>query len=718
MATLWVEGFDHYGAGTVGAANMLAGTWAQLPSIGITGIDTPAWGARTGQYSFKNQDDATPARRVLPASTSAVIVAMGYSVDFLPALNNQGNIVSFRDSGNLVIAQLICQSTGALSLQDTHNTVIVEAQNPIILAEDWQFLEMKIDISGGTFRLDVDGTTVINANSLSLGSNNVAQIGFLQGPNGTGTIRTQWMDDVITRDTSGSRNNDFEGDLRVATLFPDSDGAAQGWTPRPRKKIGTGILNNTVAGSGVAAMTATATNLGSGDFTIESFVRFLALPTVANKAVIFGKWDEVNNHRSYQLYLGGPSLDSGFTTFRISTDGLAGTVAKIISWPWAPELDQWYHVAIVRTSGETLFFIDGIQQGLPVADTNTYFVGAEVTALGVQIDASSVTAPVTANTSFQGFMDEFRLTVGFARYTSDFTPTVVAFPRNVGGDPEFAQVAWLSGFDNGLFDESSFGRTLTAAGSAAAYTPDDGDFAYQTINEPVPIDDNFIEAPLTPATGILTFSATPGNGETVTVGTYTSSGSHAAVYTFKTAISTAFDVLIGASATTALASLVAAINLASGAGTTYGTGTVINNDVVASTLPATQMLVTATVPGTAGNSIASTETLANGAWGGSTLAGGIDIPGFSEFGFQRPPNETTVIKSVTIVQRSLKTDSGTCKVKAALVGALGGVEQGTEQTLTTSASYYQDTFETDPDTAGDLTPSTIISCRARFNRTA
>jgi hypothetical protein len=69
----------------------------------------------------------------------------------------------------------------------------------------------------------------------------------------------------------------------------------------------------------------------------------------------------------------------------------------------------------------------------------------------------------------------------------------------------------------------------------------------------------------TTANALATFAGQPANGETLKVGNVT--------YTFKTAIVSAFDVLIGAAASNTRDNLVAAITAGAGAGTTYGTGT-------------------------------------------------------------------------------------------------------------------------------------------------
>jgi len=722
MTQLFVDGFDHYGTGAASRGFMLSGAWANIGAAVGCFCDTPAWGARTGAYAFRTgtQDDATgqASRITLGGSRSAIIVGTGFSVSNLPE-NDRFNIVRLKDGSGNALAELQLRSDGVLKFQTPVGTLSSASAAPVIKAETWHYLEMKFDLGAGSVEIRVDGTPVISQTGVvykdtgGVTHTTVEQVAIGAGT-AVGPQMTPWFDDLVIRDTTGTRNNDFEGDIGVAALFLNADTTVAGWTPQPRKKIGTGILDNRAANnSAVTAASSTSTDLGNGDFTIEQFVRFAALPTGSNKAEIFGKWDETNNRRSYQLYLGGPTLDGGNLTFRTSTDGQAGTVAQVISYPWAPDLNRWYHLAISRATGETLLFIDGVQYGLPQADTRTYFAGTAPTAIGGQAEG---TGSIIANTTFNGFMDELRLTVGYARYNTTFAPPTVAFPRNVAGDPHFANVALLCGFDNSIADESSYGRLLTARNGSVQNTPDDGSFAYQTINQHAPRDDTFVEAPLLPATGIFTLAGLPLNGETVTVGT-TNSPAVTAVYKFVTALAAANDVLIGATAAATISNLVAAITAGAGAGTVYGTGTLVNNDVTASPLPNGQMLASALTPGTAGNSLATTTTSTNGSWGGATLSGGADIPGPSEFRFDRPPPLTTVIKSLTVVTRTLKTDSGTCTVQASLVGPKGTAAAGANRSVTVNPTYYQDMYETDPDTGNDITPTTVVGARVRLNRT-
>ena len=117
------------------------------------------------------------------------------------------------------------------------------------------------------------------------------------------------------------------------------------------------------------------------------------------------------------------------------------------------------------------------------------------------------------------------------------------------------------------------------------------------------------------AYGTLTASGAISADETVTLGSTT--------YTFKAAVSTtANQVKLGSTDAETLGNLVKAINASGVAGTDYGSGTVANASVSAELTGATTVKVTALVAGTAGNSIASTETGTNLAFGGATLANG------------------------------------------------------------------------------------------------
>lgn len=119
----------------------------------------------------------------------------------------------------------------------------------------------------------------------------------------------------------------------------------------------------------------------------------------------------------------------------------------------------------------------------------------------------------------------------------------------------------------------------------------------------------------TRATGTLTFGANAADGKIVTVGTR--------VYTFKTALTAANQVKIGADASASLDNLIAAVNGAAGAGTTYGTGTVAHTLVTAAAGAGDTAVFTAKAYSSSGNAIVSTTDVGSGSWGAATLTGGV-----------------------------------------------------------------------------------------------
>jgi hypothetical protein len=116
------------------------------------------------------------------------------------------------------------------------------------------------------------------------------------------------------------------------------------------------------------------------------------------------------------------------------------------------------------------------------------------------------------------------------------------------------------------------------------------------------------------ATQSGTFTGAPANNQTVTIGS--------TVYTYKTVLTgAAFEIFIGANVTENAANLAAAINAGAGAGSLYGTGTTAHPDVTATSSSGT-ITITAASSGTAGNAIATTETLNNFTWVAAATAGG------------------------------------------------------------------------------------------------
>lgn len=127
--------------------------------------------------------------------------------------------------------------------------------------------------------------------------------------------------------------------------------------------------------------------------------------------------------------------------------------------------------------------------------------------------------------------------------------------------------------------------------------------------------------------------------ETVTIGAVT--------YTWRAAPTTvANEVKVGADGAASLDNLKAAINLEAGSGSLYGSGTAVHPTVVAVRKPTTlSLLLAAKTGGTGGNSLASTETMTQGSFGGGTFSGGSAATGVSAVIFSIEEAGTYVVQA-------------------------------------------------------------------------
>lgn len=771
MTIRYVTSMDQYGpavgyregvtAWHLGNDNLLGDGWSDVPrrSAGVFlpllrgeyNIAAPTWGARAGDYALIADSADVSAnspwtktgsesmRLTIPGATDTVRLihfafsiselplfdrASGYIIDFLNTAGEIRGSLSVSPSGRLVVTDgsaLTCTDGSGVTAIPVS---LVATSAPVIQAQTWYYLSIQITTNGVDGNVDlqvyigdiVPANKVIDASGIAFtnraSGKPIEILGFLPasftGGGATGatdqTIRA--VRDIVIADTSGTYNNSLLGQCFVSAQEIRDEDAGGGWVPYPRRVISDGILDSHTNSTGVRFADGADFEIGASDFTWESEVRFAAIPAAGVQYTVVGKWRTDTANRSYRLYYNG--TDSTLR-WEVSVDGTNAIVVKSI--PWLPVADYTYHIAVSRSAGTTHMFINGAEVGVGVADANTYFNGTGSLGIGARYDSTST---IPASTAFNGWLDETRFTLGVGRYTASFAAPTVPFGRDIGSDPSFASVKLLLGYEGNLIvDASAVPHTAnTVAPAVTAITPADGTHPYDVLGQRPAWDDTFLEASNTFAEGILTLTALPLDGETVTVGAKT--------YTYRTAFtgSPINEVIIGADVAASLANLTAAVNAGAGAGTTYGTGTTANASASAVSYLSPQLLFRAITIGAGGNAIVTTETLSNGFFGAATLTGGTDIPADSQFAIERLPVDATGVRGIQVTARTYKTDAGTATMRFDLIGPSGGVAAGGGNAPDLNPAWTRQVFEEDPDTAASITPSTMIAGRLRIKRTA
>jgi hypothetical protein len=172
------------------------------------------------------------------------------------------------------------------------------------------------------------------------------------------------------------------------------------------KKYGTGSLKFDGTSD---YLTGKTVPIGSGDLTIECWV-YLNVATGDQHFV------QVDGASDSNVFL---SLDSGANKFRFVVRNDAGTNNISITSSISPSANTWYHIAGVVSGSNAYLFVDGSTTS-----------GATGTLSGTR-SGTGTNAYLGVNGSggfrpLNGYLDDVRITKGYARYTANFTPPTVA----------------------------------------------------------------------------------------------------------------------------------------------------------------------------------------------------------------------------------------------------------------------------------------------------
>jgi hypothetical protein len=169
------------------------------------------------------------------------------------------------------------------------------------------------------------------------------------------------------------------------------------------KKFGSASIAFDGTGDYCYASTNQLYAFGSGDFTIEAWI--YRTDTGVQRAIVDTR--------------GAAAVG---VLFYITTNNVLNafdSTSTYISSTGTVPANQWVHVAITRNGTNTRLFINGTIDGSINNDNRVYANGAGGLLVGRQFGSTS--------NDFLGYMDDVRITKGYARYTANFTAPTSGF---------------------------------------------------------------------------------------------------------------------------------------------------------------------------------------------------------------------------------------------------------------------------------------------------
>lgn len=171
-------------------------------------------------------------------------------------------------------------------------------------------------------------------------------------------------------------------------------------------KFGTASLKGDGATAAVTLSSDADFTFGTGDWTIECWVRPDAGDASSVASLVDFRPAGVNGDYP-TLRLGG-SANVIYET---------NNIPRIASATSSLAATTWQHVALARVGTNTRLFINGVQQSSAFFDTVSYVIGTP-----------RLLHNSGGSTAMSGYLDDVRITKGVGRYASAFTPPTAAFP--------------------------------------------------------------------------------------------------------------------------------------------------------------------------------------------------------------------------------------------------------------------------------------------------
>ena len=389
---------------------------------------TAAWSATTngGSGYFDGSGDyLTSSIGSIASGASFTFEFWAYYTGSLTANTRYFDLNSYAFAAQNLVYRVAGVSVGSGAVQVSMNGSQGASSNGVAKLNTWQHHAISYD--GTTLSIWVDGTRVISytptagalLTAIAIGSSSAAAeyfTGYISGfrlvigstvyTPSSSTITVPTSPPTAITNTSLLLNY-TNGGIVDATAKNDLETVGNAQISTTQSKFGGSSMAFDGTGDYLSVNGGPGSNqrvgFGTSDFTIECWV-YCTISGASNNGIYDCR---------YSASATGPTLyyipSSGVIMFYNGANQITGSTLTI---------NTWNHIALVRYSGVTKLYINGVQSGSSYTDTNNYTSGVNTGIVGGFYDGSA---------SWNGYIDDFRITRGIARYTSNFTPPTSAF---------------------------------------------------------------------------------------------------------------------------------------------------------------------------------------------------------------------------------------------------------------------------------------------------
>jgi hypothetical protein len=249
------------------------------------------------------------------------------------------------------------------------------------------------------------------------------------------------------------------------------------------KKYGSGSMQFTKSSNGYVRSDAhLASPRGDEDFTMEAWIKINGSHT--NYNFIYGhsypQQFFVDNNGYVLYYTSTTDSSSGYINLSSSS-----TVTQITTGTWT-------HVAVTRRGYLYTIWIDGVESATTTSSGQAFLNTTVFPTVGNWSSENTTYA-------FNGFIDDFRITRGLARYTANFTPPGAALPVDTLETGKGGMV-WIKRRDGSAAHavwDTERGAGTTGNGTAARALSTDQTFAEGSIGGTITYLDSFTRSGFT-----------------------------------------------------------------------------------------------------------------------------------------------------------------------------------------------------------------------------